>query len=139
MASILRHVLCDRLTITLLISLAFLKTIYPECSDRASFYSAGFRTLRSAIYIAIGIKSISAVKKSITNRSINNFVDDATCDWPKELAVVTGGSSGIGAETIRELNRHNVKTIIFDVNPPTLKQCTYKQLNYSSFSVPDLK
>jgi all-trans-retinol dehydrogenase (NAD+) len=47
-------------------------------------------------------------------------------DWPRELAVVYGGSSGIGAETVRELNRHNVETIILDVNPPKSKLCTYE-------------
>lgn len=128
----LRHVLSDRLTIALLLSLGLLKTMLPKALDRAYYYSAGFRTLQSAIYTAIGVKLIFALNKWITHRSINNFVDDTTWDWPKELAVVTGGSSGIGAETVRELNRHNVKTIILDINPPTSKQCTYEQPSYSN-------
>ncbi|KZM20375.1 uncharacterized protein EKO05_0006935 [Ascochyta rabiei] len=133
----LRSVLSDRLTIALFLSLALFKVTLPRAPDRAYYYSAGLRTLQSAIYTAIGVKLLLALNKWITHRSINNFIDDTTWDWPKELAVITGGSSGIGAETVRGLSKHNVKTIILDINPPTSKQLngvTFYQVNLTSTS-----
>lgn len=48
----------------------------------------------------------------------NNFEVDDTWDWSKEIVVVTGGSSGIGAKIISRLERDNVKVINIDLNPP---------------------
>lgn len=127
-------VLFDRLTIALSLSLALFKISLPRSSDQAYYYSAVLKTLQSAIYTAVGVKLILALNKWITYQSINNFVDDTTWDWPKELAVITGGSSGIGAETVQGLSKHNVKTIILDINPPTSKQRTCVHQSYSNLT-----
>ena len=48
-----------------------------------------------------------------------------TWDWPKEIAVVSGGSSGIGAALVKKLAYKNIKVIVLDVNPlpPHLTGC----------------
>jgi all-trans-retinol dehydrogenase (NAD+) len=40
-----------------------------------------------------------------------------TWNWPKEIAVVTGGSSGIGAMLTKKLAYKGIKVIVLDVNP----------------------
>lgn len=37
-------------------------------------------------------------------------------DWPREVAVVTGGSSGFGALISKDLANHEVKVVVLDVN-----------------------
>lgn len=54
----------------------------------------------------------------MTRRKANNFEVDDTWDWSKEIVVVTGGSSGIGAKIVSRLERDNVKVIVIDCNPP---------------------
>lgn len=61
------------------------------------------------------------VNEWLSHRSANNYVSDKSWDWSKEIVVVTGGSSGIGAKIVEMLEYRNVKTIILDLNPPTAK------------------
>ncbi|OQE83764.1 hypothetical protein PENNAL_c0030G04973 [Penicillium nalgiovense] len=90
-------------------------------STQSHHFLIALKILQSAIYGLIGLKLIKALNQWVTRRSINNFVDDPTWDWPKETAVVTGGSSGIGAEIVRELAERKIKTIILDINKPISK------------------
>ncbi|KZL86022.1 short-chain dehydrogenase reductase family 16c member 6 [Colletotrichum incanum] len=57
----------------------------------------------------------------LSNRRANNYVSDKSWDWSKEIIVVTGGSSGIGANIVEILECRNVRTIILDLNPPAAK------------------
>ncbi|KAJ5477588.1 hypothetical protein N7530_003097 [Penicillium desertorum] len=85
-------------------------------STQSHHFLVALKTLQSAIYDLTGLKLIKALNQWVARRSINNFVDDPTWDWPNETAVVTGGSSGIGAEIVRELAKRKIKTIILDIN-----------------------
>lgn len=38
-------------------------------------------------------------------------------DWPNEVAVVTGGSGGIGACVVKKLVSHGIKVAVLDVGP----------------------
>lgn len=38
-------------------------------------------------------------------------------DWPNEVAVVTGGSAGIGACTVKKLVSHGIRVAVLDVGP----------------------
>ncbi|EEU35850.1 uncharacterized protein NECHADRAFT_16878, partial [Fusarium vanettenii 77-13-4] len=42
----------------------------------------------------------------------NNWTTDPDWDWNKEIVVITGGSSGIGAHLARQLHARNPKTMI---------------------------
>jgi all-trans-retinol dehydrogenase (NAD+) len=59
-----------------------------------------------------------------------------TWDWPKEIAVVSGGSSGIGAELVKKLAYKNLKVIVLDVNPlpPALTGCKCPDTRVASAS-----
>lgn len=43
--------------------------------------------------------------------------DRSSWDWSKELAVVTGGSNGIGAAVVKELVSYGVKVAVLDIQP----------------------
>ena len=43
--------------------------------------------------------------------------DKSSWQWNKELAVVTGGSNGIGAAVVKELVSHGVKVAVLDIQP----------------------
>jgi hypothetical protein len=51
--------------------------------------------------------------------------------WDKEIVVITGGSMGIGQETIRKLQAKGLKIANLDISEPT-EQCKY----ISSFRTP---
>jgi hypothetical protein len=121
MQSITHYILSDPLAIVLLLPLALFKIMPLKSLDQWAYYSTSLRALQYVIYAVIAAKVVIAFNKWITHRWINNFIDDTTWNWPKEIAVVTGGSSGIGAAIVHELAENNVKTIILDVNPPTSK------------------
>ena len=38
-------------------------------------------------------------------------------DWPNEVAVVTGGSAGIGACAVKKLISHGIRVAVLDVGP----------------------
>lgn len=61
---------------------------------------------------------LSKLNSWLSRGKANNFVVDNTWNWSKEIVVVTGGSSGIGAEIVSRLERDNVKVINIDLNPP---------------------
>ena len=43
--------------------------------------------------------------------------DQSAWNWSKELAVVTGGSNGIGAAVVKELLSYGVKVAVLDIQP----------------------
>lgn len=43
--------------------------------------------------------------------------DEAPWDWKNEVAVVTGGSGGIGALVVKKLVSHGVRVAVLDVEP----------------------
>ena len=47
-------------------------------------------------------------------------------DWKKEVAVVTGGCSGIGEVVVKGLMKKGVKVAVIDIQPlpDSLKNCT---------------
>lgn len=43
--------------------------------------------------------------------------DKSDWDWPKEVAVVTGGSAGIGACAVKKLVAHGIRVAVLDIGP----------------------
>lgn len=43
--------------------------------------------------------------------------DKSVWDWKREVAVVTGGSAGIGACVVKKLVSHGIRVAVLDVSP----------------------
>lgn len=72
----------------------------------------------------LGVKVLAAagLVKAINARlnawALNNWkfsADTQKWKWPREVAVITGGSSGIGLETVKQMLAKGIKVAVFDV------------------------
>jgi hypothetical protein len=68
--------------------------------------------------------AILGIVKNVNSRlnqwALNNWrwtSDTKNWDWKREVAVVTGGCSGIGLEIVKQLMRKGVKVAVFDIQP----------------------
>ncbi|CBX90736.1 hypothetical protein LEMA_P057700.1 [Plenodomus lingam JN3] len=123
-----------RSTIALVTSFLILHTLPLRNSSQWPLYHLSTGILRAAqrcIYLVIFAKLVKALNGWISHRSYNNFIDDPSWNWPNELAIVTGGSSGIGAEIVCGLAKHQIRTIILDINPPSTKLGNTSLLRYT--------
>jgi 3-oxoacyl-ACP reductase-like protein len=95
-------------------------------SDRLSFIASIVKSLpisQSALVSiakwAFGITSVHYLSSQLTELARNNWrlPDTGRWNWKDEVAVVTGGCSGIGEEIARALAKRGVKVVILDVSP----------------------
>jgi 3-oxoacyl-ACP reductase-like protein len=84
-------------------------------------------TLTSIAKWAFGITSAHYLSSQLTELARNNWrLSDAhRWNWKEEIAVVTGGCSGIGEEIVKALAKRGVKVVIIDVSalPDRLESC----------------
>jgi 3-oxoacyl-ACP reductase-like protein len=74
-------------------------------------------TLISLAKWAFGFTSVHYLSSELTAFARNNWrLSDAhRWNWKEEVAVVTGGCSGIGEEMVKALGKKGVKVVILDV------------------------
>jgi NADPH:quinone reductase-like Zn-dependent oxidoreductase len=60
---------------------------------------------------------LQQLNRILSGYVLNNWTSD-TYDWPRELVLLTGGSSGIGKSVAAALARRGVKVIVADVLEP---------------------
>lgn len=65
--------------------------------------------------------------------AVNNWVrkaDTGRWDWPKEIAVITGGAAGIGLLVVKGLIARGVRVAVLDVAPldTSVKSGRFSQL-----------
>lgn len=86
--------------------------------------------------LAIGLGAVGCIglfskaNSFLSRRALNGSGRDDTWDWQREIVVVTGGSSGIGAAIIELLAKHGIKTLNFDVAEPHEYSSTYIYRKY---------
>ncbi|KAH7276241.1 hypothetical protein B0J15DRAFT_558461, partial [Fusarium solani] len=73
---------------------------------------------RAGAAALLALSLLPRLSKWMSRRKVNNYLTDKSWDWKREVVVVTGGSSGIGATIVAKLARRNVKVIILDLNGP---------------------
>jgi hypothetical protein len=71
--------------------------------------------------ILLGLGVFSRVNKWLSKLVINNYSSSAGYDWKKEIIILTGESSGIGARIATKLAERGSQVVILDVNPPSWK------------------
>lgn len=91
---------------------------FAEVTSRISSSSS---LLRIITIFAFGL--VVRLNRILSRKALNNGVL-ATFDWTKEIIVVTGGSSGIGAATARRLATKGSKVVVLDVLPLTFEPGT---------------
>lgn len=79
------------------------------------------RQIAAGFSLLLGYFVLRKASDKLSLRAHNNYVLDKTWDWGKELVVITGGCSGIGAKIVSMLAAKNVKVIIFDIIEPKSK------------------
>ncbi|KAF9701906.1 hypothetical protein EKO04_000218 [Ascochyta lentis] len=66
--------------------------------------------------LALGV--VRSLNRSLNRLALNNYrlrPESARWNWEQEVAVVTGGSSGIGALIVQKLVNHGVKVAVLDI------------------------
>ncbi|KAF5606207.1 retinal short-chain dehydrogenase reductase [Fusarium subglutinans] len=80
--------------------------------------------------LLLALKALGYLNAWYTKRKVKNHVSDPSWDWSREIVVVTGGSSGIGAAIVSRFAEKGIKVLIMDRNPPATKlaanTCFYK-------------
>jgi len=93
--------------------------------DQEKFFSQAVELAKSSkaqmvVGLFLAFKSLRKLNACYTKKTINNHVHDPTWDWSREIVVITGGSSGIGAVLVSRFAEKGVKVLILDRNaPPT--------------------
>jgi 3-oxoacyl-ACP reductase-like protein len=75
---------------------------------------------------------VKGVNAQLNKWALNNWKfspDTQKWKWSREVAVITGGSSGIGLETVKQMLAQGIKVAVFDVQdvPKELHQCEYNR------------
>ncbi|EEU34635.1 uncharacterized protein NECHADRAFT_34821 [Fusarium vanettenii 77-13-4] len=74
-------------------------------------------TIKLALQVLVGLGLIRSLNKTLNTMAHNSWRLRASkgWDWPNEIAVVTGGSSGIGKDIVKRLVSLGVQVAVLDV------------------------
>lgn len=75
---------------------------------------------KTVLQVLLGLGALRAVNSGLSSMAANSWRVTAAkgWDWPREIAVVTGGCSGIGYCIVKRLVARKVKVAILDVQSP---------------------
>lgn len=83
--------------------------------------------------------SLLEIHDFLNDRILNNWTDDDSWDWNKEVVVVTGGCSGIGLSIVEQLLLRNTQTtiVIVDYVKPQFQVATDGPLRFYQCDLSD--
>lgn len=81
-----------------------------ETAAKLLRYAAQYAGLRRPAWIAAVVTAAYAFNCYLTRQVTNNWTEDKTYDFDREIVLITGGSSGIGASVAQEFLRRNPRT-----------------------------
>ncbi|KAJ5963594.1 uncharacterized protein N7479_003470 [Penicillium vulpinum] len=91
----------------------------PDLQAIVSHYASRLPTPVWKIIPPLGLLWMAyRINRRLNRRALNNGVP-ATFDWNKEIVLVTGGSDGIGAATVKKLATRGTTIIVLDIRPLT--------------------
>lgn len=88
------------------------------------------------VLVALGIAY--RLNRLLSRLSLNNWTSDRTWDWSREIVLITGGSSGIGALIASQLAERGIKVVILDLKPPAADSEIKGQNSNTSFYKTDV-
>ncbi|TQV91258.1 dehydrogenase/reductase SDR family member 8 [Cordyceps javanica] len=93
-----------------------------EVVRRLAFLGDGVakpETVALALKVAFGWGLVKGVNAALNSAASNawRFTKARGWDWPNEVAVVTGGCSGIGLNVVEQLTARGVRCAVLDVQP----------------------
>lgn len=72
--------------------------------------------VRAGLMVSAAALSVRAVNRFLNDRALNHGTK-ASFDWSQEIVVVTGGSGGIGGETVKRLAAAGTTVVVLDILP----------------------
>ncbi|KAM3458270.1 hypothetical protein MY3296_000476 [Beauveria thailandica] len=96
-------------------------------------------TVELALRVVFGwglVKGVNAVLNSAASNAWR-FTKARGWDWPAEVAVVTGGCSGIGLNVVEQLTARGVRCAILDVQPLPKRLEGHRHVRYFTCDVTD--
>lgn len=73
---------------------------------------------RYALGAWLALRLLRGLNSQLSRYTLNNYTTLSKFEPTNELAVVTGGSSGIGWQIMKDLSALNVRVVILDVQEP---------------------
>jgi all-trans-retinol dehydrogenase (NAD+) len=92
--------------------------LVPFNAQLASYLNVNRPLLITLLKVFIALGLIHNASSLLTSVALNNWQwrsDRHQWEWSKEVAVVTGGCSGIGEEIVKGLARRGVRVVVLDV------------------------
>lgn len=91
--------------------------------------------IKSLKYL-LGLGILYRLNRWSNRLAVNNFTSDSKWNWEKEIVLVTGGSSGIGALMVQQFANRNITVVALDIRPPTAalpSNAKFYKVDVSSF------
>lgn len=124
-----------------LISVALLVTSLRHPQEATTILSQITNDVLDLNAVQTGLKALIAVgvlyraNKYLERLALNNYVTDKTWDWSREIVLITGGSSGIGAAIVRELCQRNIQVVNVDISPPKVPESPASNVHFYKLDV----
>jgi all-trans-retinol dehydrogenase (NAD+) len=114
----------------LLQQISNLKSIRPDEALPLIRRLASIPAIRKIFIFITAMTLLCKINATLNSLVLNNFTRRRPWNWVEEIAVVTGGSSGIGESIVRKLAKECRYVLALDLQPPNLpfpdNVCYYK-------------
>ncbi|KAI1345095.1 NAD(P)-binding protein [Xylariaceae sp. FL0016] len=98
----------------LLLPLLLLAKFTKKGEDMTMLHPTAFSRIKTLFYVGLARWLSGAYSDAV----INNWTRDPY-DWPREIAVVTGGAGGIGGHVVKLLAERRIRVVVLDIQPMT--------------------
>ncbi|KAH7328998.1 dehydrogenase/reductase SDR family member 8 precursor [Stachybotrys elegans] len=96
----------------LILPLVLLARFTKQGQDLSILHPTALGKIKTLLYL--GLARVAA--NWLSDQTVNNWTNDKY-DWSKEIVLVTGGASGIGAQIVKLLEEKGITVVVLDVQP----------------------